>query len=78
MAKDMKSMVDANYLLLAEMEGEPIGFSRGRFEASNPGGEAWHGQFFSALDPPAAIALTDAGGFDYDEIEVEDLRAYEE
>jgi len=27
MAKDMKSMVDADYLLIAEMEGKPIGFS---------------------------------------------------
>ena len=27
MAKDMKSMVDPAYLLIAEMEGEPIGFS---------------------------------------------------
>ena len=27
MAKDMKSMVDADFLLVAEMEGKPIGFS---------------------------------------------------
>ncbi len=27
MAKDMKSMVDADFLLIAEMEGKPIGFS---------------------------------------------------